>query len=126
VKYIVPAAVIVLDDVINIRDLKGKLVNDFEVDSRPVTIPATKGRVMRHRPRWDEWTAQFSLDIDPTVLPVDLIHQLLEEGGRRIGIGDFRPERAGPFGRFAIVTWNLETETRRTRTGHGGVRRGTA
>jgi hypothetical protein len=107
VKYIIPAAVIVPSDAISIlTDTdKPKLVNDFEVDSRPVTIPATKGRIMRHRPRWDTWRASFALEIDETVLPVDLIHQLLEEGGRRVGIGDFRPEKGGPFGRFEVLTW---------------------
>lgn len=105
VKYIVPAAVIVPEDAVLILDELGKPVEDFEVDSRPVTIPATKGRIMRHRPRFDLWGASFLLEVDETVLPVALIHQLLEEGGRRIGIGDFRPEKGGPFGRFAVVSW---------------------
>ncbi len=105
VKYIVPAAVIVPADAISILDEKGKQVKDYEVDSRPVTIPATKGRVMRHRPRWDVWTAKFALEIDEEVLDVATIHQLLEEGGRRIGIGDYRPEKGGPFGRFEILRW---------------------
>lgn len=107
VKWVVPAAVLTLDDRIHILDKDGARRSDFEVDSRPVVIPATKGRIMRHRPRWDEWSAQFSLDIDPEVLPVDLIHQLLEEGGRRVGIGDFRPEKRGPFGRFEVVKWEV-------------------
>lgn len=109
VKYIVPAAVIVPMDRIGILsdDSPPKAVRDFEVDSRPVTIPSTKGRIMRHRPRWDTWRAAFSLEIDETVLPVDLVHQLLEEGGRRIGIGDYRPEKGGPFGRFEILIWEV-------------------
>jgi len=107
VKWVVPAAVIVLDDAVSILDAKGKPVDDFEVDSRPVTIPATKGRIMRHRPRWDEWQAKFSMEIDETVLPVNLVQQLLEEGGRRIGVGDFRPEKGGPFGRFAVIEWKV-------------------
>ncbi len=107
VKWVVPAAVIVPEDAVPILDEKGKRVNDFEVDSRPVTIPSTKGRVMRHRPRWDAWRARFTLEIDDEVLPVDLIHQLLEEGGRRIGIGDFRPEKGGPFGRFEVLAWEV-------------------
>lgn len=105
VKYIVPAAVIVAADVVGILDEQGKPTKDFEIDSRPVTIPATKGRVMRHRPRWDQWRAEFTLEIDEDVLGADVIHQLLEEGGRRIGIGDYRPEKGGPFGRFEILRW---------------------
>jgi hypothetical protein len=109
VKYIVPAAVIVPLDAVFILDKNGDPWTTFEVDSRPVTIPATKGRIMRHRPRWDSWQAIFTLEIDETVLDVDLIHQLLEEGGRRIGIGDYRPEKGGPFGRFEIVRWEILT-----------------
>jgi hypothetical protein len=54
IKYLVPAAVLVLDDLcgLYLADRKTAIV-DFEVDSRPVTIPATKGRVMRHRARFN-------------------------------------------------------------------------
>jgi hypothetical protein len=107
VKFVVPSAVLVPEDHIHILTKDGERREDFEVDSRPVTIPSTKGRIMRHRPRWDDWTAEFSLEIDPSVLPVDLVHQLLEEGGRRVGIGDYRPEKGGPFGRFEIVSWSV-------------------
>ena len=102
VKFVVPSAVLVLEDRVHILTKNGEEREDFEVDSRPVTIPSTKGRIMRHRPRWDTWAARFSLEVDPTVLPVELVHQLLEEGGRRVGIGDYRPEKGGPFGRFEI------------------------
>lgn len=103
-KYVVPAAVLVPQDTIGLHN--GKPITTFEVDSRPVTIPATKGRVMRHRPRFDEWQATFALEIDDELLPVEIVHQLLTEGGRGIGIGDFRPEKGGPFGRFRVTRWD--------------------
>lgn len=104
-KFVIPAAVIVLEDQVILRDASGNSLKDFEVDSRPVTIPATKGRIMRHRPRLNAWGAEVSLEIDPSMIESDTILQLLTEGGKRIGIGDFRPERGGPFGRFAVVQW---------------------
>ena len=104
-KYIVPAAVIIPDDQILLHDPAGAYLRDIEVDSRPVTIPATKGRIMRHRARIEKWRASFPLEIDDQVLDAATIHQLLEEGGRRIGIGDYRPEKGGPYGRFAIISW---------------------
>jgi hypothetical protein len=104
-KYIVPAAVIVPDEQIILHDIAGEPLTKVEVDSRPVTIPATKGRIMRHRARVEKWRATFALDIDGGVLDVATIHQLLEEGGRRIGILDYRPERGGPYGRFAVISW---------------------
>lgn len=106
VKYLVPAAVLVLDDAVTICNGDGVTpVKDFEVDSRPVVIPATKGRVMRHRPRHDKWSANFQIRVNETVLAPDVVHHLLTEGGEQIGIGDFRPEKGGPFGVFRVTRW---------------------
>jgi hypothetical protein len=104
-KYLVPAAVIILEDAIIFLDQSNKPMKEFEVDSRPVTIPATKGRIMRHRPRLDVWRASFSLRVNETVLPIELIHKLLVDGGEQIGIGDYRPEKGGPFGTFRVLHW---------------------
>jgi hypothetical protein len=60
---------------------------------------------MRHRPKINEWCACFIIEIDRTLVDINMIHQLLTEGGRRIGIGDFRPEKGGPFGRFQVDQW---------------------
>lgn len=106
VKYLVPAAVLVLDDAVIITEADGKTpAKDFEVDSRPVVIPATKGRIMRHRPRFDKWAAVFELRVNETVLHPDVVHRLLMEGGEQIGIGDYRPEKGGPFGVFRVTEW---------------------
>jgi hypothetical protein len=105
-KFIIPAAVLVLADTVTILNGDGSTpAKDFEVDSRPVTIPATKGRIMRHRPRFDEWSAKFTLRINDSILPDDFVHTLLGEGGEQIGIGDFRPEKGGPFGTFIVTNW---------------------
>jgi len=105
-RFVVPAAVRVIDERILLTNGDGKTpVKGFEVDSRPVVIPSTKGRIMKHRPRFDAWGAGFSLAINDNLLPVDFVNQLLVEGGDQIGIGDFRPERRGPFGTFTVSEW---------------------
>jgi hypothetical protein len=105
-KYIIPAAVVVMDDAIILREPKTwEPLTDFEVDSRPVVIPATKGRVMRHRARLNAWGARFTLMVRENLLPVDVIQQLLTEGGQQNGLGDFRPEKGGPFGMFRVTSW---------------------
>lgn len=101
-RFVVPSAVRLVCDRITILNGSGP-AKDFEVDSRPVTIPSTKGRVMRHRPRFNQWGAEFELMIDEAMLPLDLAHQLLNEAGQSIGIGDFRPEKRGPFGCFRVT-----------------------
>jgi len=107
-KYIVPAAVLVIDELcgLYLHDRKTKIV-DFEVDSRPVTIPATKGRVMRHRARCNEWSCVVHFRINETIMAESIVRQLLAEGTEQIGIGDFRPEKGGPFGTSSIVGWDV-------------------
>ncbi len=106
-KWIVPAAVLVMDDLLLLHEKNRKTkIKDYEVDSRPVVIPSTKGRIMRHRPRFDVWTLPVQLRINTDVLPSAFIRQLLVEGGERIGLGDYRPGSGGPFGTFALVSWD--------------------
>ena len=102
-KFIVPSAVRMEVDTVTILDGDGKAARNFEVDSRPVTIPATKGRVMRHRPRFDNWGAKFRLILNDQMLSSEDAHRLLNEAGESMGIGDFRPEKRGPFGTFRVT-----------------------
>jgi hypothetical protein len=105
-KSIVPAAVVVLEDLVPLFAVdRTSRLREFEVDSRPVVIPATRGRVMRHRPRIDAWTARLTLRINESLIPPSAVRQLLSDGGVQLGIGDYRPERGGPFGTFSIVSW---------------------
>jgi hypothetical protein len=107
-KYLVPAAVIVLDDLLGLylNDRRTK-IKEFEVDSRPVTIPATKGRVMRHRARCNEWSVQVRMRINCDILDEATVRRLLTEGLLQIGLGDFRPEKGGPFGVSDLVHWQV-------------------
>lgn len=77
----------------------------FTVDSRPVVIAATKGRILRHRPRLDAWQVTFEIEFDPTLLKETQLRKIVDDAGSRVGLLDFRPERKGPFGRFSVVTW---------------------
>jgi hypothetical protein len=101
-RFVVPSAVRITEETITILNGNGP-AKDFEVDARPVTIPATKGRIMRYRPRFDFWGAKFALQVDDSALSVEDVQQLLTEGGQSFGIGDFRPEKGGPFGCFRVV-----------------------
>ncbi len=78
---------------------------DVEIDSRPVVIQ--RARVMRHRARLETWSLKFDLEIDETIIPLSDAHQILNDCGRRAGLGDFRPQRGGPFGRFAVTSWKV-------------------
>jgi hypothetical protein len=99
----------VLDDLCGVflSDRK-TLITDYEVDSRPVTIPSTKGRVMRHRARLNEWAFRINMRINDQILSEDIVRRLMSEGLQQIGIGDFRPEKGGPFGVSDLVSWQQQ------------------
>lgn len=83
---------------------------DWEVDSRSVVIPSTGGRIMCHRPRIDTWKCTFTLEIDETMFSPDLIRKVIDDAGKKIGLGDYRPARKGPFGRFVVDRWEVLKE----------------
>ena len=80
----------------------------YTIDSRAVVIAATKGRIVRHRPRLDEWQLTFILQWDGVLLKETEVRRIVDDAGQRVGLLDFRPERKGPFGRFMVTTWRNE------------------
>lgn len=78
----------------------------FSVDSRPIVVPATKGRVIRHRPRLDDWGVSLTAEYDPTLLKESELRKIFDDLGSRVGLLDFRPEKKGPFGRFMVTEWS--------------------
>lgn len=79
----------------------------WEVDSRSVVIPATGGRIMCHRPRVDTWSTKFTLEIDERMFSPNLVRAIVDDAGSKIGLGDYRPARKGPFGRFVVNAWEV-------------------
>ena len=77
----------------------------YEVDSRPVVMPATKGRIMRHRPRLDKWIAKFGIEWDETLMSEEQVKKIVEDMGKRVGLLEFRPACKGPYGRSKIIKW---------------------
>jgi hypothetical protein len=81
------------------------LTGDWQVDERPVVIPATKGRLVRYRPRFDEWSISGTLAFDERLVDERLVRTCVDEAGMYVGIGDFRPQKKGPYGRFIVTSW---------------------
>jgi hypothetical protein len=78
-------------------------LKDIEVDSRPCVVQ--RARIMRHRARLEKWSCTLDLQIDETILPVDHVQAILSDAGKRAGLGDYRPQKGGPFGRFFVSSW---------------------
>jgi len=81
----------------------------WEPDVRAVVNPSTGGRLICCRPRFDRWSIKFTLDVDEQMFSASIARALVDDAGRKIGIGDFRPSRKGPFGRFKVIHWEQST-----------------
>lgn len=57
------------------------------------------------RPRFDDWGFWATLEIDEKQINVEMVKALVATAGARIGLGDFRPDKKGPFGRFYPKEW---------------------
>lgn len=77
----------------------------WRVDTRPVVVPSTKGRILCHRPLFDDWALNFELILDTSIAGPKLMRCIVDDSGKRVGLADFRPSRKGPFGKFVVTAW---------------------
>ena len=77
-------------------------IQDYEIYKSLVVIPSTKGRVMRYRPMFKEWSFEFHINSEDEISS-DVIKEALEIAGKYVGIGDWRPEKKGKFGKFQVT-----------------------
>jgi hypothetical protein len=87
-------------DYIGLTNAKGEGLNTFAIDSRPVKIKATQGRVMRHRPHLTDWRAEFDVIVRNDGIPLEVLEAAIADAGQSQCVGDYRPR----YGTFRIVT----------------------
>lgn len=78
----------------------GAEVKDFEIFTCRAVV-MQKG-IMRSRPRINAWACELGLMVDVEAVDAQVVADLLTEAGTRVGVGDFRPERGGIYGRFTV------------------------
>lgn len=78
----------------------------WEVDVRPIRNPATGGRILAYRPSFEKWALDFEIELDTDILGKAALRELVDIAGKRIGLGDFRPDCKGPFGKFVVTRWD--------------------
>ncbi len=61
----------------------------WQVDIRPVVVQ--RARVLRARPRFDQWELEFTLKIMDPIIREEHVKSMLEDAGRYVGLGDLRP-----------------------------------
>ena len=71
-------------------------------DRRRVTIQ--RNSIIRVRPRFNDWSCEFELELDEKICNPDDVRQWLETAGHRSGLGDYRPM----YGRFEVIEFKAE------------------
>jgi len=89
----------------------GSPVTDYAIDTRRAVNKNTKGAIIVHRPKYPTgWRLNFSLILDDELfknMPDDDVRDtltaVLNDAGKRIGIGSYRPAKNGWFGKFRVL-----------------------
>jgi len=89
-----------------LRDSKGKVLKKYEIDLRPVVV--NRSRIIRARPLIENWELHFTIIYNDNIIGnTDVIRDILEEAGNRIGLLDNRPQKYGENGTFTVKTFEL-------------------
>ena len=97
---------LMIESVRFIYDVK-RYGEDVETLSRKAQFVApvvvSRQRILRTRAWFDcPWSVVGVADVDPELVDRDQLMAWLATGGRRIGLGDWRPEKSGHYGRFDV------------------------
>ena len=68
-----------------------------------VPVVVSRQRILRTRAKFDcPWSVAGIADIDPELVDEEKLTAWLALAGRRVGLGDWRPEKSGHYGRFDV------------------------
>jgi len=70
---------------------------EYVIHAEPVVI--ARARVMKWRPKIEEWSCSFTIDVVDEMIDKKVLKEILETAGKYKGVGDHRPE----YGRFEVV-----------------------
>lgn len=74
-------------------------------DCRRGTNPNGGEAVVLLRPKFARWAFEVEIEIDDKKVEPSTVRELLNIAGSAVGVGDFRPAKRGPFGRFKVAHW---------------------
>lgn len=96
----IQGSVFIVEPYALILDEDGELAKEYAIDRRSCVVG--KARILRCRPCWPKWRMRVPLEIDTAFLAPSQVREALSLAGRIKGIGDYRPEKGGGFGRFKV------------------------
>lgn len=58
---------------------------------------------MRYRPEYSMWGVVLDIELNPQAISISQLGSMFQAAGHGVGIGDYRPERDGDCGTFAVA-----------------------
>ena len=104
---LVPSLLSIVPDLINeagdgfipFQDQKVKWI----ADKRRGVLAANGAAVAVVRPKFPTWAFDVTVEVNLDQVAIEKVQELFNAAGRFSGLGDFRPSKRGPFGRFNVV-----------------------
>ena len=83
----------------------GRTVNELGKSTQfTVGVVVQRARILRTRAKFDTWGVTFTVEVDDELVDKEQLASWLDIAGRRIGLGDWRPEKSGHYGRFEALS----------------------
>ena len=83
-------------------------IQDWDEFVTTAVNPNTRGRMIVKRPQLNEWELSFTIQVLDDSIAEDVVKEILDYGGRYVGIGDWRPDKKGKFGQFMVTKFKRE------------------
>jgi hypothetical protein len=83
----------------------GRMLTQIHGEPRMREDVVTVGRGgtdLRYRPEFPEWSAVLEITFVKSALTRGSVISLVDAGGMGVGVGEWRPERNGDFGQYAV------------------------
>jgi hypothetical protein len=78
----------------------GARLKDYKINVQRVVVQGAG--IHRARPEIPAWQCKVAFEIDDAFVTPQIVEEVFNLAGRMKGVGDFRPERKGPYGRFSV------------------------
>ncbi len=96
------AHIMVVEELVELIDPEtSEPLTSYRIDARRAVVQ--RQGITRCRPRFDKWSGTFTIEYDDKLVDPDIFVEIAADAGSRIGVGDYRPEKKGWFGRYSIT-----------------------
>ena len=96
-------------DDLELKSPSNRPIKNYTIDKRRVVV--SRAGIMRARPVVPQWKLSFKIEVDRELMEnslqgtstLELLTRVLSDACKKQGIGDYRPQKGGSFGRFEVT-----------------------